>query len=76
MSSDIFINFSAENFDTIEFFLPVTIAIIPDVLVTNLITKLYQSCLVAMASQTMVAGMKFSTTGTPNSHVTLSNGFK
>ncbi len=26
---------------TIEFLLPVTIAIIPDVLVTNLITKLY-----------------------------------
>ncbi len=46
----------------------VTIVIIPDVLVTNLITKLYKSCLVAMASQTMLAGMKFSITGTPNSH--------
>ncbi len=48
---------------------PVTIVIIPDVLVTNLITKLYKACLVAMASQTMLAGMKFSITGTPNSHV-------
>ncbi len=56
------------NGKPIEFFLPGTIVIIP-VLVTNLITKLYQSCLVAMASQTMLAGMKFSTTGTPNSHV-------
>ncbi len=27
--------------NTIEFFLPVTIVVIPDVLVTNLITKLY-----------------------------------
>ncbi len=53
----------------IEFFLPVTIVIIPDVLVTNRITKLYQSCLVVMASQTMLARMKFSITGTPNSHV-------
>ncbi len=49
---------------SIEFFLPVTIVIIPDVLVT----KLYKPCLVAMASQTMLAGMKFSITGTPNSH--------
>ena len=54
---------------SIEFLLPVTIVIIPDVLVTNLITKLYQSCLVAMASQTMQAGMTFSITGTPNPHV-------
>ncbi len=46
----------------IEFFLPVTIVIIPDVMVTNAITKLYQSCLVVMASQTMLAGMKFSIT--------------
>ena len=52
----------------IEFYLPVTIVIIPDVLVTNLITKLYKSCLVVMASQTMLAGMKYSITGTPNSH--------
>ncbi len=37
-------------------------------LVTQVITKLYQSCLVAMASQTMVAGRKFSINGTPNSH--------
>ncbi len=37
-------------------------------LVTNLITKLYSSCLFAMASQTILAGMKFATTGTRNSH--------
>ncbi len=54
---------------TIEFFLAVTIVIIPDVLVTNLITKLSQSCLVTMASQIMLAGMKFSITGTPDSNV-------
>ncbi len=53
----------------IDQLIPVTIVIIPDVLVINLITKLYQSCLVVMASQTMLAGMKFSITGTPNSHV-------
>ena len=29
------------NIEAIEFFLPVTIVIIPDVLVTNLIAKLY-----------------------------------
>ena len=52
----------------IEFYLPVTIVIIPDVLVTNPITMLYKSCLLAMASQTMLAGMEFSITGTPNSH--------
>ncbi len=52
----------------IEFYLPVTIVIIPDMLVTNLITKLYQSCLDAMASQTMLAGMKFFINGTQNSH--------
>ena len=52
----------------IEFFLLVTIVIIPDVLVTNLITKLYLSCLVVMACQTMLAGMKFFITGTQNSH--------
>ncbi len=51
---------------SIELFLLVTIVIIPDVLVTNLITKLYSSCLVAMASHTMLAGMQFSITGTPN----------
>ncbi len=55
----------------IEFYLPVTVVIIPDVLVTNLITKLYQSCLVAMACKTILAGMKFSITGTQNSHGTL-----
>ncbi len=54
---------------TIEFYLPVTIVIIPDVLVTNLITKLYQSCLLVMTCQTMLAGMKFSINGTQNSHV-------
>ncbi len=53
---------------TIKFFLPVAIVIIPDVLVTNLITKLYESRLAAIASHTMLAGMKFSITGTPNSH--------
>ncbi len=57
---------------TIEFFLPVTIVIIPDVLVTNLITKLYKSCLIVMTFQTMLAGMNFSITGTQNSH---GNGF-
>ena len=63
-------NISVKKYWTaIEFCLPVTIVIIPEVLVTNLITKLYQSCLVAMTSQTMLAGMKFSITGTPNSHV-------
>ena len=45
---------------SIKFFLPLTIIIISDVLVTNLITKLYKSCLVAMSFQTMLAGMKFS----------------
>ncbi len=53
---------------SIEFELLVTIVIIPDVLVTHLIAKLYKSCLIAMASQTMLAGMKFSINGTPNSH--------
>ncbi len=31
-------------------------------------TKLYQSCFVAMACQIMLPGMKFSITGTQNSH--------
>ncbi len=53
---------------SIEFYLPVTIVIIPDVLVTNLITKLSKSCLVVMTCQTMLAGMKVSITGTQNSH--------
>ena len=57
---------------TIEFFLPVTIVIIPDVLVTN-ITKLYQSCLVVMTCQTMLAGMKLSMSGTQNSHEVVHN---
>ncbi len=52
----------------IKFFLPVIIVIIPNVLVTNLITELYEPRLVVNASQTMLAGMKFSMTGTPNSH--------
>ncbi len=52
----------------IEFYLPVTIVIIPDVLVTNLITKLSKPCLVVMINQTMLAGMKVSITGTQNSH--------
>ncbi len=51
------------------FYLNVTIVIIPDVFVTNLITKLSKPCLVVMACQTMLAGMKFSITGTPNSHL-------
>ncbi len=62
-----------ETPSAVKFPLPVTIAIIPDVLVTNLITKLYQSCLVVMTSQTMQAGMKFSITGTQNSHVPISD---
>ena len=48
----------------IKFFLPVIIVIIPNVLVTNLITELYEPRLVVNASQTMLAGMKFSITGT------------
>ncbi len=44
------------SLDLIKFFLLVTIVIIPDVLLTNLITKPYQSCLVVI-------------TGTQNSHV-------
>ncbi len=56
---------------TIEFYLPVTIVIIPDVLVTNLITKLSKPCLVVMTFQTMLAGMKVSINGTQNSHVNL-----
>ena len=52
----------------IEFYLPITIVVIPDVLVTNLITKLSKSCLVVMTCQTMLAGMKVSVTGTQNSH--------
>ncbi len=40
---------------TIEFYLPVIIVIIPDMLVTNLITKLSKPCLVVMICQTMLA---------------------
>ncbi len=54
--------------------LPVTIVIVPDVLATNLIKKLYQSCLFVMACLTMLAGMKFSITGTQNSQAKRSFG--
>ena len=54
---------------TIEFCLPVTIVIIPDMLVTILITKLSIPCLDVMTCQTRLAGMKVSITGTQNSHV-------
>ncbi len=57
----------------IKFLLHVSIVIIPDVLMTNPITKLYQSCLVAMESQTILAGMMFSITGTQNSHACLNS---
>ncbi len=45
------------------------IVIIPDVLVTNLITKICKPCLVVMACQTMLDGMKVFITGEQNSHV-------
>ncbi len=54
--------------DPIEFYLPVTIGIITDVLVTNIITNLCKTCLAVMVSVTMLAGMKVSITGTQNSH--------
>ncbi len=54
----------------IKFFLPVTIAVIPDVLVTNLITQIYLTCLVVMTCQTTFAGVKSSITDTQNSQVT------
>ena len=53
-----------EDDNTIEFYLPVTIVIIPDVLVANLITKLSKPCLLVMTCQTMLTGMKVSITGT------------
>ncbi len=49
-------------------------SMIPDVLVTNIITKLYESCLVVMASQTILTGMKFTITGTHNSHEVFKEG--
>ncbi len=55
--------------DMIKFYLPVTIVIIPDMLVTNIITNLPKSCLVVMTYQTMLAGMKVPITGTQKSHV-------
>ena len=45
-----------------------SIVITPDELVKNIITKLYKSCLVVMAYQTMLAEMKFSITKAQNSH--------
>ena len=53
---------------TIEFYLPVTFVVIPDMLVINLTTKPSEPCLVVMTWQTMVAEMKVSITGTQNSH--------
>ena len=53
---------------TIEFFFPVTIVIIPDVFVTNLITKCCEACLIVMAFQTMLAGMMFHISERQNSH--------
>ncbi len=60
--------FQVDDKMPIEFYFPVTIAIIPDMLVTNLITKLSKSCLVVMACQTILAGMKVFINGTQNSH--------
>ena len=52
----------------IEFYIPITIVIIPDVLVANLITKLSKPCLIVMTCHTILAGMKVTITGTQNSH--------
>ncbi len=56
--------------NSIKFILPVTSVIIRDVLVTNLITKLCYSCLVATACWIMLARMKSSITETRISHDT------
>ncbi len=52
----------------IEFYLIITFVIIPDVLVTNLITKPYLIMFVCDGISDLLAEMKFSITGTPNSY--------
>ncbi len=54
---------------TVELFFPVTIVVIPDKMVTNLITNLYWLCLVAMLFHITLPGMKFSISGTQNYRV-------